>query len=161
MHCFQNQVVGVGDERLFAPCICTPQEIDDGCFALVEMTDDAVGQLLPAFALVAVGLTTADCQYGVEEKDALFRPFHKIGIGVFNAQIGFDFLENIHKRRWCINTWKDGEAHTMGLVWAVIGILTDDDNLYVLKSSMLQGIEYIVHIWINSVMSIFVRKKTA
>ena len=137
MHCFQNQVVGVGDEGLFAPCICTPQEIDDGCFTLVEMTDDAVGQLLPAFALVAVGLSTADCQNCVEEEHPLLSPVHKIWVGVGYAQIGFDFLEDIYKRRWCINTWKDGEAHTMGLVWAVIGILTDDDNLYVLKGSML------------------------
>ena len=97
MHCFQNKVIRVGDKCLFAPCICTPQKIDDRCFAFVQVTDDAVCQRFPAFALVAIGLTTADSQNCVEEEHPLFSPAHKIWVGVFNAQIGFDFLEDIDK----------------------------------------------------------------
>ena len=57
----------------------------------------AVRQLLPTFALVAVGLTCSHRQYGVEKKDTLLRPFHKVGVGVGYAQIRLDFLEDIHK----------------------------------------------------------------
>ena len=104
VHALQNQVVWVGDECLLAPCICTPQKIDNGGVALVEMTYDAVGESFPTFPLVAVGLTCSHCQYGIQKEHTLLCPVDEIWVGVVNAQITLDFLEDVHKRRWRVNT---------------------------------------------------------
>ena len=97
MHRFQNQVVGVGDECLFAPCICAPQKIYDGGIALVEMTDDAIRESFPTFALVAIGPSCTHRQYGVEKEHSLLCPFHKVWVGVVNAKVCLDLFEYIDK----------------------------------------------------------------
>ena len=49
----------------------------------------------------------------------------------------------------------------MGLIWAVIGVLPNDDNLDVFKSRIFERIENVVHGGINGMLAVFVSKKTA
>ena len=119
---------------------------------MVEMADDTVCQLLPTFTLVAVGLSTTDSEHCIQKQYPLLRPFDEIWVGVFNAKIRLYLFENVDKRWGSVCAGQYGETHAMGLVWAVIRVLPDDDNFDIFKSSAFERTENVVHIRINHVL---------
>ena len=94
---FKDEVVGVGDKLLFAPCVCSPKQIHNGGCAVIERLDDGVCHLLPALAFVAVGLSSTDGEDRVQKQHSLLCPVDEIGVGVGNAKVTFDLLEHVDK----------------------------------------------------------------
>lgn len=70
----------------------------------------------------------------VEQENALLRPFLEIAVGWdWCAEVVVDFLEDILQTRGDCDGFIDGKGEAVGLVVAMIGVLTDDDNLYGVK----------------------------
>src|SRR5450631_4240440 len=81
-----------------------------------------------------------DRQYGIEQQNALLRPRHQAAvIGARNAQVTLEFLEDILQRWRRRHAGQHGEAKTMCLAGAVVGILAEHDDFDPIEWRGVQG----------------------
>jgi hypothetical protein len=94
--------------------------------------DDALGEALPAFVRVAVGLVRLHRQTRVEQQDAAVGPGRqqaavvrgRLEIWVVLFQTDVD----VAQRGGQFGARPDGEAEPVGLVVVVVGVLAQDDD---------------------------------
>ena len=59
------------------------------------------------------------------------------------TQLGVNFLEDVLQRRRHLDTGPDGETQAVGLAVAMVGILAENDDLYLLQRGMGKGVEHL------------------
>lgn len=103
------------------------------CAHLRDGVDHLLSQELPALAGVRVSFAGPDSQARIEEQDAAVRPWRQqTALIGWSLEVGVVFLEglvDVLEGWWGVSRWADGEAEPVGLIGAVIGILTGDDGL--------------------------------
>ena len=81
---------------------------------------------------MAIGLALAYGQEGIQQQHALSGPAFQIAVswrGEIDIGIIGQFLVNVSKRRRNLDAFANGKAKTMSLIWTVVGILPDNDDL--------------------------------
>ena len=107
-----------------------------------QCLDGGIGELLPSKTSVAVGHVGPHRQRGIQQQDTLLSPARQVAaLRYWRAQVGLYLLENVLKRRREGYAILHREAQAVGLAWFVIGILTDDDYLYLVERAKVIGVE--------------------
>ena len=84
-----------------------------------------------------------DGERRVEQQDALTGPTLEIAVGRHRfAEVALDLFENIYQRRRHGHTRRHRETQAVGLTGAVVGILTEDDDLDFVKGAGVEGGKY-------------------
>ncbi len=92
----QNKMARIGQEGLFCPGVCSPEEKDDGLISLVELPDYCVGKRLPSDVAVRIRLSCANGQNVIQKEDAVFCPcFQTAMLRRLHAQIVLQLLKDI------------------------------------------------------------------
>jgi hypothetical protein len=129
----------IDESRLFLR-IGSPENEDDGMLLIVDRADDRIGELLPALALMRCRHRPLHRQHAVEQQDTLPRPvFKKAVAGRRDAQIVLQLFINIDQRRWRTHAWLDAERQPMRLPLAMIRVLTEDDDPYLVERRQIQS----------------------
>jgi len=68
------------DNLRLCSCICAPEQEYNGRLLFVKLRNNAVGELLPALALVRVCLSLTDGENGIEHQHALLRPVGQLAV---------------------------------------------------------------------------------
>lgn len=158
----EDEMDGVGDARFFGLRVASPKDEGDGVCFLVDEVDDGIGECFPAFIFVGIGLGMAHGQDGVEQEDALFCPCGEIAVvrGA-DAKVGVEFFVDVDegwgRRRGAFY----GEAQAVGLVVAVVGILSENEHLDAGIGGEVEGVEDIVHGGMDFRAPVFGDKKLA
>ena len=81
---FKLDMSRICDNFGLVSCICTPKQENYGSVLIVELSDNAIGEELPAHTLVAIGFMRSDGKNAVQKKYALLRPCGQVSV------IGYD-----------------------------------------------------------------------
>ena len=109
---------------------------------LIDSADDVVCKVLPSLSLMGGGFMLFDGEDAVEEEDALIGPALETPVlGGLDAEVLFDFFEDIDERWGRGDAFWDGEAQSMGLAGAVIGILAENHHFDVVEGGAVHGVE--------------------
>ena len=158
----EHQMVGVCDELFLAARIAAPEQEDDGPLMRVELLDDGVGEVGPADLAVAVGLTAAHGQGGVEQQDALLGPGDQAaGVRRGQAHIILQLGENILQAGRQRHARPHRKTQPLGLSRAVIGVLPEQDGLDVGVGRVAQGVKDVLHGRIDLVFSVLLLEDAA
>ena len=142
MCCSEHKVFCLVHEDLFFLGELTPEEEYHVFFGCRDFGDHGIGEFGPADLGVAHGFVGAYGQRGVEEKDALFRPVGEVAMaGDGHADVLVQLFEDVDKGggRW--NTFLDGETQAVGLAGAVVGVLSQQDDLDLVEGGCVEGVE--------------------
>lgn len=71
------------------------------------------------------------------------------------AEIGLKFLENVEKRGGKGDAFVDGKTKSVGLIWSMVGVLTQDDDLNVWERTEVKGAEDVFGVRINGALLVF------
>jgi len=139
---FEDEVSGRVDKRRLAARIVTPEHKDDSFFAAADGADDGVREPLPSETTVGCGFTGADCEHGVEQKDALTCPRLKIRFPAHcDPEVAFDFFENVLEGRRGGNVVRHGEGQPHCLAVSVVWVLPENDHLDLVEGAELECLE--------------------
>ena len=128
---FQNEVLRIVQHGFFHLSGSSPEQEHDRPILFVENPDRRVGELLPADALMGIGLVGPDREYGIQKQNALFCPFNQTAvIGNVAAAVIVKLLVNIHQRRRDVDSRLHGKTKSLSLTIPVIGILAQDHDLH-------------------------------
>ena len=120
-----------------------------------EATDDGVGELFPAFALVRCCLMGTYRKGGVQEEHALRCPALETTTRWDGyAEVVLYFLKYIDERRRYADAVLDRETQPFSLTGSVIGVLTYNNDLDLIEWAKVEGIEYFVSRWIAHALCI-------
>ena len=130
------------DEGALVDGEVTPKEEHESLAALGEPLDGAVGEGLPAVALVRAGTVGAHGQRGVQQQDALSRPFLEIAAaGHLEPHIIVQLLEDVLQRAGKRHPVLHRKTESVGLPHVVVGVLPDDHHLHLVKRRAVEGVE--------------------
>lgn len=123
-------MVGRSHQASCGPSPRTPQHENDAAGAGIERGDDGIGESLPSATRMAACFACAHGEHAVEKEDALASPAREIAMfPSFDADVVAELSQDVAQRwrRWspCGNR----EGKTMSLTRAVIGVLSEDDDL--------------------------------
>ena len=138
----ENKVSRAVNQRRLAPRIATPEDEHEVVAARAERTDGGIGEGLPPYPLMASRLMCPYGEGGVEQHHPLLCPARQVATCRHTgSQVLFDFLEDIDERRRHRHPVGHGETQSHRLTGFVIGILSDNHHLYLLKWTKVEGIE--------------------
>ena len=133
-----------------------PEKKHDRAILLVQDPDGRISKLFPADPSVGIGLMCTYSQHCVQKKHALLCPFFQITVvWDITSHIILKFLINIHQRWRCFHTFFYGKAKPMSLSVIVIGVLSQDHNLYLMQRRKMKRIEHIFRRRKNLSCSVF------
>lgn len=139
---FEDEVFGLVDEDLFFLGELAPEEEDDMFFAGRHLRDHGIGELGPADLGVAHGFIGAYGERGIEEEDALLGPVSEVAVvGDGHTDILTQFFKDIDEGGWRGDGFLDGEAEAVGLAGAMVGVLSQQDDLDLIEGSSVEGVE--------------------
>ena len=123
-----------------------------------DLFDDGIGKVRPADARMAHGLIGPHGEGCVEQHDTLFRPVRKIAV-VRDGQTEIvpQLLEDIDQRRGRGNTFLNGKAEPMRLTGTMIGVLTQQYDLEIIKRGGFKSVEDQAAGWIDGPAGLFFR----
>src|SRR3546814_7591203 len=88
----------------------------------IDLRDDGIGELLPAFALMRRGLAHLYCQNAVQKQYTLTRPMLKKAVTRRrNTQVALQFLVDVDQGRRRPHAGLYGKAKPVGLAAGMIG----------------------------------------
>jgi len=142
MYRFQDGMFPGVDQRFFGPGEVAPQEKDQVLLPVRKCPDHGIGEPLPADPTVGPGLAMFYGQHSVQEEYPLTGPMGQIAMpGMAKGEIALKFLVDIDQGCRDPDAFRDGEAETHGLARLMIGILSEDDHLDLVKWGRIKGIE--------------------
>ena len=107
-----------------------------------QCLDGRIGKEAPAQLLVTVCHVGSNRERSIKQQYTLFGPACQVSIGRHRlAKVIVNLLKNIDERRGHHHTFRHGETQSHGLTRLVIRILTDDDNLHLVKRREVESIE--------------------
>ena len=80
----QYQMLGVLDQGLFRLGVVAPEQEHHRFFPLIQQSDDIIGELLPAFALVGIRLSGTDGQHRVQQQYPVLCPVGQLAVPVLS-----------------------------------------------------------------------------
>ena len=111
---------------------------------LVQCGNDCIGESLPSLALMRSGAPVLNGQSAVQQQDALPRPAFQIAMpGMRYAQITGQFLIDVLQGWWRGHARSHRKAEPMRLPRPVIGVLTQNDHLYLFKRRQIKCPKYL------------------
>ena len=143
VYALKHQVVLLVNHIRLRAGIAAPQHIHQVLAVLCQCLYSGIGKLLPSQRRVTVGLMSANGKRCIKQQYALLGPTGKIArCGDRRTKVGLNLLEDILQRGRKLDTVLNRETQSVGLSWLVIGILTDNDNLNLIKWTKIKGVEY-------------------
>ena len=107
---------------------------------LREPLDNGVGKGLPADSRMACRLVGPHRQRGVQEQDALVGPAFQVPVLRWsNAKVVVEFLEDVDEGGRRVDSVGHREAEPVSLSRIVVGVLPDDDGLYLVHRAKVQS----------------------
>ena len=112
--------------------------------AAVQRTDSLLGDLFPAFILMAVRSSCADGQGPVEQHDPLFHPGGEVAVRRRRHMdvIHKLFVNVAQAARYRVNIRGDAEAQADRMPWGGVGVLSHDKD-FDITDRQLECAEYI------------------
>ena len=139
---FEDEMFGLVDEDLFFLGEFAPKEEDDVFFACRYLRDHGIGELGPADLGVAHGFVGADGERGVEQEDALLGPMGEVAVvGDGHTDVLVQFLKDVDEGGGRGDGFLDGKAKAVGLASAMVGVLSEQDDLDLIDGSGVEGVE--------------------
>ncbi len=133
------------DQRELLLRVVAPEHEDRGVGAGGDGPDHGVGDLLPALALVGVGLACAHRQHRVEEEHPLLGPRHQIPVvRDRQAELLLHLLVDVAQGGRRLHARPHGEAQAVPLPLAVVGVLAEDQDLHLVVRSRFQSREHLL-----------------
>ena len=162
VHCFQHEMPVRCYERFFASGVAAPEHENHRLGLVAQRLYHAVGKDFPPFAFVAVGFSAAHGERRVEQQHALFRPADEAAVfAEMGAVFGVDFFEYVDQAGRRLNAGLHGKRQTVRLTFAVIGVLTQNDNFDVVVIGCFQRGKDPLFGRINRVFGVFFFEKFA
>lgn len=130
-------------EWWFLYCIIPPEYEYYSFPFFRKIWDNWICKLFPSLFLMWSWLSWANCQNRIKKQYSLWCPISEISIGSFISYIWFQFFENITETGldfWSIGYW-EWESH--GSTRSMIGILTENNYLHIIKMSNIQCLKYV------------------
>ena len=110
--------------------ITAPEQENQPFPAPVQFIDHPVGKAFPALALVRAGHARLHGQHRVQQQHAAPRPRRQAPmIGTPDAEVVFDFREDILKRGWHRHARPHRKTQAVRLTGAVVRVLPQDHRL--------------------------------
>lgn len=137
---FEDAVaLGIGDGA-FALGVTSPQHVNDALLALCDGSHDRIGEGFPAVSCVGGRFVRPDRQHGIEQQHALFGPAVEVAArGNRRAGVVGYLLEDVLQRGWERHAVRHGETESVGLSFAVIGVLSDDYHFEFVERAFVEG----------------------
>ena len=156
----EHKVARAVDYLAFLLCIAAPEYEHEVLALGRELAYDGIGKCLPAMAGMRGGLVLAHSEGGVEQQHALLSPAAQTACGGHGtAGVGLNLLEYVDQRRGHAHTVFDRETQTFSLSGTMVGVLANDDDLYLREGAEIEGVEYLVAGRIARALGIFVAHK--
>ena len=131
--------LGIGDGA-FALGVTSPQHVNDALLALCDGPHDRIGESFPAVSCVGGRFVCPNRQHGVEQQHALFGPAVEVAArGNRRAGVVGDLLEDVLQRGRERHAVRHGETESVGLPFAVIGVLPDDYHFEFVERAFVEG----------------------
>lgn len=135
MHALENAMLHPIDLRNpFCSRSSPSQEYNPSCPLLRYYIDYLLCELLPAFVGMAVGLGRSDSQTSIQEQHTPIGPWSEEPALVRRgSEVCVFFLEelvDVLERRRGRGGWADRKAETVGLIRAMIRVLTENDDFH-------------------------------
>lgn len=140
----QHEVFIAVDHLPFFLRVGSPKQKHDTFLFIRYFPDDRIGENFPPLILVRSGAVCLYGECGIQQEYALLRPSIQVARrGNGFAQVIADLFEDVHQRWWNAHALANGEAETIRLARSMIGVLADDDDLYVVKVTAIKCLENI------------------
>ncbi|MPN26719.1 hypothetical protein SDC9_174144 [bioreactor metagenome] len=150
----------VGDHWDFGLGKSTPQNKDNGVFALVQSFDNMVCELFPAHASVGGWLACPHGEHCVEQQNPFIGPFFQVAMaGNRAAQVVVQLLINVLKRWRHSNLWLYRKRKAVSLAFAVVRVLADDADLGIRVGREMKCVKNVIHIRVDGLCFILVKQK--
>ena len=129
---FQNEVLRIVQHGFFHLSGSSPEQEHDRPILFVENPDRRVGELLPADALMGIGLVGPDREHSVQKQNAFFCPFNQTAVigNVAAAVIVKLLVKYSSGKAGCRFPASRKKQKSLGLTIPVIGILAQDHDLH-------------------------------
>ena len=143
MSSFEHQMTHVVNELPLLTSISSPKKKHDMLPAARDGFNYRICECLPALALMTTCHTGLNGQRSVEQQDALIGPMREVSIppAVIKMKFFAKFLVDVDQRRWHLHPRLNGKAQTMSLTRFVIGILSKNDDLHLIKRCTIECLE--------------------
>ncbi len=107
----------------------TPEEKHDVFLVLGNSVNHGIGKGFPSYVGVGLWLAFFHRENGIQQENALASPGKKTSVGWrLQAEVAFQFLENILERWWLRDTWQNRKTQAMGLSRAMVRVLSQDHH---------------------------------
>ena len=123
--------------KVYYLSITSPEEENESSTISIEILDDSISELFPTSIRVRVRLTCCDSKTCVETQDSLFCPSCQISMSrdFEPFDVCLQLLVHVSKTRRDGNRSTDTEGQSMGLIRAMIRILSKNHNLNALDGT--------------------------
>lgn len=126
-----------------------------------QFMNNCIGKCFPTSTLMRCRLVSLNRESGIQKQNSLLRPSSQISTSRNrDSQIALDLLENILKRRGKRNLIINRETKPMRLTRLVIGILPQNNDLYLVERASIESRKNLATGRINRFSSIFVPYKS-
>ena len=138
----QDEVATLVDKGGFSSCRSAPKHEDEVVASTIEGSNGSVREGLPTLATMAESLMLPDGEARVEQEDALLCPTSQVAaLWDGCSRLGLYLLEDVLERGRELYAVVDAEAESVRLSWAVIGVLTEDDDTHLVERCRIEGVE--------------------
>ena len=134
MWTLQHQMSSSIYELFLLPCPIAPQKKDNMLLLVTYSRHNGIRKLFPPLSSMGSSLPSLYCQCSIEQKHALLRPGRKVSAyRHLTMDIILQFLKYILERRRQWNAGRNRKTQSHRLNWFVIGILSQNNYLCILK----------------------------
>lgn len=120
-----------------------------------EFVNDGIGKCFPAFALMRCSLMRTYGKCGIEQQHPLLRPTGEVAARWNgDAEVALYLFEDVLQRRGKRNAVVHREAKPVSLTGFVVGVLSENDYLYLLERAAVECGENLFTRRINGVCGI-------
>ena len=138
----EYQMSGAVDESRLLLCITSPQEENQSVAFGSKSLNHGIGEDFPTVTLVRTCLMCPDRKGGVEQEYALCRPTTQTAaLRNGNAEVVVNLFEDVLQRRGMCHTVGNRKAKSFGLSEIMIGVLSENDDFYLVERAEIKRIE--------------------
>ena len=121
---------------------CSPKQEDEPFPFPRQGADDGIGEGFPPSARMAERLVGTDAEAGVEQEHSLMSPTGEVAtLWYWSTRFRLYLLKDVPERWRKWYAVQNGEAKSVCLPVAMVGVLPQDDHLNVVERRLVEGIE--------------------
>lgn len=143
-------VLGAVDDGALFLSVATPEQEHEVFFLVGEGFDSGVCEGFPALVLVRPCLVRFYGESCIKKKNTLLREIGEVAYFWHVASnVANDFFVNIQKGWRNIDAVLNGKGEAVGLAWAMVGVLPENDDANFVEGRLCEGFKNLRWRWVD------------